>query len=73
MKKKSLYRLADRQCLGFWRYAKHRSVKSLSGSDNIATDGVNAFSTLENIISELGQFVTDKRWVVETTKILSDW
>ena len=46
--------------------------KSLSGLDNIATDGVMAFSTLENIVSELGQFDTDKRWVEETTKILCD-
>lgn len=46
--------------------------KSLSGLDNIATDGVTAFSTLENIVSELGQFGTDKRWVEETTKILRD-
>ena len=41
--------------------------KSLSGLDNIATDGVTAFSTVENIVSELGQFGTDKRWVDETT------
>ena len=46
--------------------------KSLSGLDNIATDGVTAFSTLKNIVSELGQFDTDKRWVEETTKILRD-
>ena len=46
--------------------------KSLSGLDNIATDGVTAFSTLENIVSELGQFGTDKRWVEETTKILRE-
>ena len=46
--------------------------KSLSGLDNTATDGVMGFSTLENIVSELGQFGADKGWVEDRTKILRD-
>ncbi|PFX24240.1 hypothetical protein AWC38_SpisGene11186 [Stylophora pistillata] len=46
--------------------------KSLSGLDNAAFDGVLAFSTLEKIISQLGQFGADKGWVGGTLKTLRD-
>ena len=46
--------------------------KSLSGLDNTATDGAIGFTTLENIVSQLGQLGADKRWVADTMKILRD-
>lgn len=37
--------------------------KSLSGLDNAASDGVLTISTLEKVVSQLGLFGADKRWV----------